>query len=112
MSEREELSAVELAALLAVLRLGDESYGVSVRSEIEERTGRSPSIAAVYAALERLEGRGHVEAWLSEPVAERGGRARRQYRLTVAGAEALKREKAVSDRLWAGVGVHPALRGR
>ena len=112
MGEREGLPPVELAALLSVMRLGDESYGVSVRSEIEERTGRSPSIAAVYAALERLEGRGHVEAWLSDPVPERGGRARRHYRLTVAGAEALKREQAVAERLWAGVGVHPALRGR
>ena len=112
MSEAEGLPAVELAALVSVLRLGEGAYGVSVRGEIEERTGRSPSIAAVYAALERLASRGYVSRWLSDPLPERGGRARRHYRLEKAGARALKREAEAARRLWEGVEVHPAMQSQ
>lgn len=98
--------AVELAALVSVLRLGDAAYGVSVRDEIEARTGRSASVAAVYAALERLASRGWVESWMSDPLPERGGRARRHYGLTKAGAAALETELAGARRLWDGVEAH------
>lgn len=104
------LPAVELAALVSVLRLGEAAYGVSVRDQIEERTGRSPSVAAVYSALERLETRGYVESWMSDPLPERGGRARRHYGLTESGAAALRREMAVARRFWEGVDAHPSLR--
>lgn len=97
------LNETEQLVLLALAHLGDEAYGVTVRREIEERSGRSVSIAAVYASLERLERRGHVEAWLSEPTPERGGRARKHFRVTPAGASALRDARAAMDRMWAGL---------
>lgn len=103
MRDEERLTAIELATLVSVYRLGGEGYGVTIRGEIEERTGRSPSIAAVYAALERLESRGSVEVSLSEPLPERGGRARRHYRVSREGVRTLREEKRAATRLWEGV---------
>ncbi len=112
MPDTENLPVVELAALVSVLRLGEAAYGVSIQQEIEARTGRSRSVAAVYAALERLEARGYVEPWLSDPLPERGGRARRNYRMTRAGQAALRREQAAWQRLWEGLEAGSAMRVR
>ncbi len=61
-----------------------------VRREIEERTGRNISIGAVYATLERLEAKGYVSSFTSEPTPERGGRAKRLFRVEAAGKRAFK----------------------
>ena len=79
------LSQLEVLALLALARLGDDAYGVTVREEIATVTGRDVSMAAIYAALDRLERSGLVRPWQSEPRPERGGRARRHFALTAAG---------------------------
>ena len=77
----DEPNQIEQLILLSLVRLGDEAYGVPIRSEIETRSGRSVSLAAVYGALERLEVRGRVRAWYSEPLPERGAlRARAELR--------------------------------
>lgn len=102
-------SETEQLILLALLRLGDDAYGVSVREEIEHRAGRTVSIAAVYAALDRMERRGQVETWLSEPTPERGGRAKKHFRITAAGAAALEAARATMDRMWEGLEGHPDL---
>ena len=83
------LGAFEQLLLLAIVRLGDDTYGVPVRDEIEARTGRAVSPGAVYTALDRLERRGLVRSKLGEPTAERGGKRKRHYRLTAKGAEAI-----------------------
>lgn len=106
------LNEVEQLILLALVRLGDAAYGVPVREEISARTGRSVSVAAVYAALERLENRGQVESWLSDPLPERGGRARRHYRLTEVGARALHASREEMSRMWQGLDGHPDLEVR
>ena len=85
---------------------------MTVQEEILARTGRSASVAACYAALERLARLGLAEAWLSPPRAERGGRSRRHYRLTAAGREALREERAAMQRLWHGIGVRAQERSR
>ena len=103
---------LELQALIALASLGDEAYGVTVQEEIRARTGRSASVAACYAALERLARLGLAEAWLSPPRAERGGRSRRHYRLTTAGRDALREERAAMQRLWQGIGVRAQERSR
>jgi PadR family transcriptional regulator, regulatory protein PadR len=84
------LGEFEQLVLLALLRLGADAYGVTVRQEIEQRSGRRASISAVYTTLERLEQKGLVRSWIGEPSAQRGGRRRRHFELLPAGARALK----------------------
>lgn len=94
------LNKAEQLVLLALARLGEGAYGMSIRDEIESRTGRSLSIAAVYGALDRLERGGLTEARLSPPTPERGGRAKKHFRINAAGIEALRAERAVLDQMW------------
>lgn len=84
------LGSLEQIVLLAVMRLGRNAYGMSVRREIERRTGRNISIGAVYATLERLRAKGYVSSFVGEPTAERGGRAKRFFRIEGAGEQALR----------------------
>jgi PadR family transcriptional regulator, regulatory protein PadR len=84
------LGEFEQLVLLALLHLGTDAYGATVRREIEARTGREVAISAVYTTLERLETKGYVRSRLGEPTPERGGRRRRHFELLPAGARALK----------------------
>jgi DNA-binding PadR family transcriptional regulator len=97
------LSQLDLLALLALSRLGDEAYGVTVAEDISGVLERTVSMAAVYAALDRLDRRGLIAAWYSEPRAERGGRARRHFSLTPAGRAVVRAERARMARMWHGV---------
>lgn len=81
----------EQLILLSLVRLGDEAYGMTIKEEIERRTGREMYVGAVYTALSRLEKRGYVSSRIGEPTAERGGRRRKYYRLEKPGEEALAR---------------------
>ena len=83
------LGDFEQLILFAVLRLGQDAYGVSIRWEIETRSGRDVSAGALYTALGRLESRGFVKSKLAEGSTERGGRPRKYYRILPAGARAL-----------------------
>ncbi|MEM6797456.1 MAG: helix-turn-helix transcriptional regulator [Acidobacteriota bacterium] len=83
------LGDLEYAVLLAVLRLGDAAYGVSIRQELEQRAGRKSSLGAIYTTLDRLEKKDLVLSRDSQPTAVRGGRRRRLCRLTPAGERAL-----------------------
>lgn len=93
----------EQVVLLAVARLRGEGYGMTIRQEIEWRSGREVSIGAVYATLDRLERKGYIASWAGEPTARRGGRAKRHFRLEPAGAEALLASRRVLGRMWDGV---------
>jgi PadR family transcriptional regulator PadR len=93
MAKGDSLGEFEHLVMLAVLRLGDDAYGMRVRQEIDSRTGRDVSIGAVYATLERLEEKGLVASSMSEPTPERGGRAKRSFRLTGEGAAAVNRAR-------------------
>jgi len=81
----------EQRILFALLRLGEGAYGVTVRREIEARTGRAVSPGALYTALDRLEKRGFVSSRLGEPTPERGGKRKRMYTLRPSGERALAR---------------------
>jgi len=94
------LSSLELLALLALARLRDEAYGVTVQQDISRVIGREVSMAAVYAALDRLERQGLVRPWQSAPRPERGGRTRRHFALSRAGHAALRAERATMSRMW------------
>ena len=84
------LGEFEQLVLFAIVRLGDEAYGATIRREIEEKTERRLSISAVYTTLERLEDKGCVRSWLGEPTPARGGRRRKYFALQPLGARALK----------------------
>lgn len=83
------LGEFEHLVLLAVLRLGDDAYGATIRREIETRAGRELSISATYVTLERLETKGYVTSWVGEPTTQRGGRRRKHFALRPAGRKAL-----------------------
>jgi PadR family transcriptional regulator, regulatory protein PadR len=107
---RAYLTDFELMILLSVLRLGDDAYGVPIAREIETTGQRSVVLAAVYAALDRLEGNGLVSSSIGDPTPERGGRAKRFFRVTPAGVRAVRQTQRVLTSLWTGI---PALeRGR
>ena len=83
------LGEFEQLVLLALVRLGDEAYGVSVQREIADRTGRVTSFATVYTTLARLEAKGFVTARLGEATPERGGRRKKYFALRAAGRRAV-----------------------
>src|SRR5947208_14495113 len=90
---RELLGNFELMVMLALIRLGDEAYGVPISNAIEESTGRPVLVGSVYSALERLEGKGFVSSSVGEPTAERGGRAKRHFRVTAKGLRQVRQTR-------------------
>ncbi len=108
MASRDLLTDLELMLLLAVLRVGEEAYGVPIARELEETGERTVALAAVYATLDRLEGRGLVTSRLGEPTAERGGKAKRFFRVTPAGLQKVRATRRAFTALWTNV---PALKG-
>lgn len=104
-----ELGRLQLAVLVAVAKLGDDAYGLGVRREVSDVRGRDYSVGAIYTTLSRLEEKGFLDSWETDPRPERGGRSRRQYEVTAAGRSALRRAGRVAARLWdLGPGVEPA----
>jgi DNA-binding PadR family transcriptional regulator len=103
MPGRDYLGEFEHIVVLALLRLEDRAYGVTVRQEIELRTRREVSIGAVYATLERLETKGYVTSNQGDPTPERGGRSKRFFRVTANGIAAVSRThnafKSMADGL-------------
>ncbi len=91
MSDRDYLGEFEHIIILALLRLEDRAYGVTVRQEIQHRIQREVSIGAVYATLDRLEAKGYVKSRRGDPTPERGGRSKRFFRVTASGVAALSR---------------------
>jgi DNA-binding PadR family transcriptional regulator len=98
------LGTLERAALLAVARLGEGAYGLAVRRDLAERTGRDHSVGAVYTTLQRLEDKGLLTSRASDPLPVRGGRSRRHFALTGAGGRALRDAERHAASIWAGVG--------
>lgn len=98
--------------MLSLLHLGEDAYGVSIRAEIEARARRRVSMAAVYAALDRLERNGYVGSWMSPPLPERGGRARKHFRLEQPGVRALEEAHQAMQRMWHGVELPGKARAR
>jgi DNA-binding PadR family transcriptional regulator len=97
------LGEFEQVVLLAILRLGDEAYAVSVRDEILQCTGRDVSRGSIYITLDRLETKGYLKSRLADPTPERGGRAKRYYALRPRAVEALKESRRALVALWRGL---------
>ena len=98
------LGSLEQIVMLAVVRLGSDAYGMTVRREIELRTGRDISIGAVYSTLERLEAKGYVSSFTGEPTAERGGRAKRHFEVEAAGHRAISASQEALKSMSEGLG--------
>jgi PadR family transcriptional regulator PadR len=101
---RSALGEFEKLILLAILRLGDDAYGVTVSEEIAARTGREAAPGAIYVALRRLEQKGMVSSRLGDPTPERGGRAKRFLRVEASGLAALREARAEWEAMTAGLG--------
>ena len=99
----ETIGQFEQAVLVALIRLGKDAYGRAILNEVQERLARDVSAGAVYATLERLEGKGLASSKLAPGTAIRGGRARRYFAPTGAGIRALNDAKSATDMLWRGL---------
>jgi DNA-binding PadR family transcriptional regulator len=97
------LGSFEQLVLLALVRLNDTAYGMTVRREIEERTGRTASLGAVYATLDRLESKGYVISSKGSATVERRGRAKRYFRIKSAGMAALKNSIRAMENMREGL---------
>ena len=93
----------EQLVLLAILRLGDDAYGMEIRAEIESRTGRETSYGAVYTTLDRLARKGYVSHTLGEATPQRGGRAKKYFAVEPSGRDALRASRQVLSVMWDGV---------
>src|SRR5215813_8721230 len=102
------LSNFELIVMLAIIRIGDDSYGVSISNEIEERTGSDVLLGSVYDALARLEQKGLISSAIGEATPERGGRAKRHFRATPTGIRVVRDTQQSLIKLWRGL---PQLKG-
>ena len=97
------LGQFEQHVLAALLRLRGNAYGVTIRREIIERTGRDVAVGAIYATLDRLEAKGYVSSRLGEATPERGGRAKRYFEIEAPGVRALEDSWRMSDQMRAGL---------
>jgi DNA-binding PadR family transcriptional regulator len=97
------LGEFEQLVLLAIAHLRGEAYAIPIVEEIERRTGRTVARAAVYVTLRRLEEKGFVSTWMSDPTPERGGKGRRYVRIAPEGAHALREARQVAERMWRGL---------
>ena len=97
------LGEFEQVVLLAILRLGDDAYGVTIRGEIATCTEREPAPGALYTTLDRLEGKGLVTSKYGDLTSERGGRAKRYFIVTARGVRAVARAQHAYQRLLKGL---------
>ncbi|MEO5922398.1 MAG: PadR family transcriptional regulator [Bryobacteraceae bacterium] len=100
MARTDSCGQFEQLVLTAVLSLDDNAYGVTIHKKVEELSSpKSVTLGAVYVTLDRLEDKGFLSSWLTEPTAERGGRAKRCYKVESAGEQALRDSMLTARRL-------------
>jgi PadR family transcriptional regulator, regulatory protein PadR len=103
MARREHLGEFEHLVLVAVLRLRDDAYGVSIRQEIEKRTRRALTVGALYRTLDRLEAKGYVTSRFGDPTPERGGRSKRYFKVRPLGLRTLRASREALTAMWEGL---------
>ena len=94
------LGEFEELVLLTVVALYDEAYGVGVKEDLENRTGREVSVGALYSALNRLEKKGFITSKWGESTKERGGKRKRLFNISSAGKKALIQARSIREELW------------
>ena len=101
MSKLDSLGQFEQLVLTAILSLREDAYGVTIHAKVEDLAKpKAVSLGAIYVTLDRLEDKGMVSSWLTDPTPERGGRAKRCYRLEALGERALEESAATAKRIW------------
>jgi DNA-binding PadR family transcriptional regulator len=101
MARPDSLGQFEQLVLTAILKLREDAYGVTIHSEVQELARpKIASLGAVYVTLDRLEDKGLVASWLSDPTPERGGRAKRFYKLEALGERVLQESAVTAKRIW------------
>jgi DNA-binding PadR family transcriptional regulator len=103
MGTRIHIGDFELVVMLVLIRLGDSAYGVPISRGVEQQYGREVALGSVYAVLERLQEKGLVTSDLGEPTPERGGRAKRYFRLTRKGLHQVRETRNALTKLWRGL---------
>jgi DNA-binding PadR family transcriptional regulator len=104
MAKVDSLGQFEQLVLTAILALGDKAYGVTIHEKVEDLTQpKSVSLGAVYVTLDRLEDKGFISSWLSDPTPERGGRSKRHYQLQALGERVLQESLNTAQRMFAAV---------
>ena len=101
MAKPDSLGQFEQLVLTAILKLRDDAYGVTIHQKVAELAKpKAVSLGAVYVTLDRLEDKGMISSWLSDPTPERGGRSKRCYRLEALGERALQESAVTAQRVW------------
>ncbi len=95
-----EISKAEEMVLLAIWRLGEEAYGVSVRRQIRKDTGKDYTYGTLYGLLRQMDHKGYIRKSIGDPLPKKGGRSRTYFRLTPAGIHALKDAIALHKSMW------------
>jgi len=104
MTEKEKfLGEFEQIVLLALLKLGEDAYGASIRKTLIDDIGRDTALGALYSTLERLEFKGMAVSSYGTATPKRGGRPKKYYRVTAKGLEAIKRSKSALETMWVNV---------
>lgn len=104
MGDKEKyLGEFEHILLLALLKLDKQAYGTKIRQLLQQTIDRDVTIGALYATLERLEKKKLIKSSLGESTPERGGRAKRYFKVSAKGKQALSRSRSAIDRMWQGV---------
>ena len=107
--KHDPLGEFETLVLLAILRLDDEAYGMRIHQELETRARRRCSYGALYTTLDRLEQKGYVSSWTGDPTPERGGRAKKFFKIDSLGKAALRQSYGATRRM--AEGIEPQLGG-
>jgi len=101
MPKSESCGQFEQLVLTAILTLHEQAYGVTIHKKVQHLAKpKNATLGAVYVTLDRMEDKGFVSSWLSEPTPERGGRSKRYYRVEAAGERALRESTATARRIW------------
>jgi PadR family transcriptional regulator PadR len=101
MGKTDSLGQFEQLVLTAILTLREDAYGVTIHAKVQELAKpKAVSLGAVYVTLDRMEDKGYVASWLTDPTPERGGRAKRCYRLEAVGERTLQESAVTAKRIW------------
>lgn len=97
------ISRSEEFLLLAVWRLKDDAYGVEIRKQLKQATGKTWAYGALFVMLQRLEKKGYLSSYFTDPSSYRGGKSKRIFRLTAQGVKALKAVREAQESVWSGI---------
>jgi DNA-binding PadR family transcriptional regulator len=105
MGEQTLLGELEQLVLLAIVRLEDRAYAVTIREEIQRQTGFNLSRGSIYVTLERLQQKGYVSSWFADPTPERGGKAKRYFKVRAVALRELSACRSALLKMWDGIEV-------